>query len=105
VLLTALPDEDYEPNTEIANRVIEYSDNGKVATITGSIIIREDDPEDYQLWIAAVAYNDGIPVGVRKWISPETLVADEEVEFEIKLYSLGPPINGFKLFSELYKIN
>jgi LysM repeat protein len=105
VLLTSLPDEDYEPNTEIVKRVIEYSDDGKIATITGSINIREDDLKDTQLWIAAVAYNEGIPVGVRKWTSSDPLVPDKELEFEIKLYSLGPPIDGFKLFSELYKID
>jgi LysM repeat protein len=102
VLLTSLPIEDFEPRTEITQQEIEFSDENSIVTITGTVIADGDDLKDHQVWIAAVGFSDGIPVGVRKWISSDTLVAEEELEFELILYSLGPPIDEIELLSELY---
>ena len=52
--------------------------------------------------MAAVAYSDGNPVGIRKWISAGELQPGENLVFEMILYSLGPPIEKVQLFSELH---
>jgi len=102
VLLTSLPSEDFEPRTEITQKFYQYREERTIAHITGSVMATGDNLKDTQVWIAAVAYSEGSPVGVRKWISSQDLDQEKEITFDLVLYSLGPTIDEIKLFSELY---
>jgi LysM repeat protein len=102
VLLTSLPSDDYVPQTEIIKQFYLYQDQKKTAVINGSIQVSGPVHKESQIWIAAVAFSDGSPVGVRKWISSGDISAGEEIPFELVVYSLGPPIDEIILFSELY---
>jgi len=103
VLLTSLPAEDYTSETEIINQYYQYQDGNKIAHINGFVSVSGTDLKGSRIWIAAVAYNDGSPVGIRKWLSSEGISPEEEIPFDFVLYSLGPPIDRIKLFSELHR--
>ncbi len=102
ILITSLPSERDKALTEILDPEIHYNDDKTIAEITGSIRVKEITTADNQIWVAAVAYSDGNPVGIRKWISAGELQPGENFVFEMILYSLGPPIEKIQLFSELH---
>jgi len=102
ILITSLPSERDKALTEILDLWIQYNDDKTIAEITGSVRVKEITTADNQIWVAAVAYSDGNPVGIRKWISAGELQPGENFVFEMILYSLGPPIEKIQLFSELH---
>ena len=102
ILITSLPSERDKALTEILDPEIRYNDDKTIAEITGSVRVKEITTDDNQVWVAAVAYSDGNPVGIRKWISAGELQPGENFVFEMILYSLGPPIEKIQLFSELH---
>lgn len=102
VLLTSLPSGDTTQLTEITQQFFHYREDNKIADISGSVKTSVINPKGTQIWIAAVAFNEGLPVGIRKWISSGDLVTDQEISFEFVLYSLGPPIDKIQLYSELH---
>ncbi|MCJ7716996.1 MAG: LysM peptidoglycan-binding domain-containing protein [Anaerolineales bacterium] len=101
-LLTSLPSEQLGPATRISNVEIIYMDNKNIADIEGSVRILENPSKEDQVWIAAVAYTNGNPVGIRKWISEGGLEPGIDIIFNLSIYSLGPAIDEIKLFSELH---
>jgi hypothetical protein len=101
-LLTALPSETEEHLTEISTFSVNYSQENRVAQITGFVEVLADEVDSNEIWIAAVGFNSGQPVGIRKWISPDPVEAGETYPFEIQLYSLGPKIDQVILLSELH---
>ena len=101
-LLTALPSERTKPLTEITDYEIKYSQENKTAEISGNVEVLAAEVDDNQIWIAAVAFSAGEPVGIRKWISPEPVEPETSYSFKILLYSLGPRIDQIQLFSELH---
>ena len=58
--------------------------------------------EDNQIWIAAIGLSDGVPVGLRKWTSEDSVDPETAYPFDIQLYSLGPRIDQVLLLSELH---
>ena len=87
-------------NPIIKNQIIEISDLGLQAVVSGEVSIQENKPAA-QIWIIAVAYNqEGNPVGYRKWESINPLLKGENLSFEFKVYSLGPPIDYVELLIE-----
>jgi len=101
-LLTSLPSERINAATEIIDFEIIYKEGKTIAEIEGSVRILENPSEENQVWIAAVAYADNNPVGIRKWISMGDHESGTEIEFKINIYSLGPAIDEIKLFNELH---
>jgi len=101
-LLTALPSEREEQLTEISTFSVNYSLENKVAQISGVVEVLADEVDSNEIWIAAVGFNAGQPVGVRKWIRSDTVEAGESYPFDIQLYSLGPKIDQIILLSELH---
>ncbi len=101
-LITSLPSERDKALTEILDPEIRYNEDRTIAEIAGSVRVEELTTEENQVWVAAVAYSDGYPVGIRKWISAGELQLEEDIIFELNLYSLGPPIDKIQLFSELH---
>ncbi len=101
-LLTSLPSEGVNKATEIIDFEIIYNEDKTIAEIDGSVKILENPSEENQVWIAAVAYANDNPVGIRKWISNGDHESGIETEFNINLYSLGPAIDEIKLLSELH---
>jgi len=102
ILITSLPSEREAALTEILDPEISYNDDKTITEITGSVRVEEFTTDENQVWVAAVAYSDGYPVGIRKWISAGELQPGEDIVFEMNLYSLGPPIDKIQLFSELH---
>ena len=102
ILITSLPSERDQALTEILAPEIRYNEDRTIAEIAGSVRVEEFTSDENQVWVAAVAYSDGNPVGIRKWISAGKLQPGEDIVFEMNLYSLGPPIDRIQLFSELY---
>ncbi len=101
-LITALPSERTQPLTEITDYSVKYSQENKVAQISGSVDVLASAVVGNQIWIAAVAFSAGEPVGIRKWISPESVAPETSYSFNIQLYSLGPRIDQILLLSELH---
>ncbi|NQS92260.1 MAG: LysM peptidoglycan-binding domain-containing protein [Chloroflexi bacterium] len=102
ILLTSLRSEQTEPQTEISDYTIQYSQENRIAIIRGEFKILNPESKGDQVWIAAIAFNKGIPVGVRKWVSTDELSPGTAYPFEINLYSLGPRIDQIQLQSELH---
>ena len=102
VLLTSLPSGDTNQLTEITQQFFQYREDNKIADVSGSVKTIITNPKGKQIWIAAVAFSEGLPVGIRKWISSDDLVTNQEIPFEFVLYSLGPPIDKIQLYSELH---
>ena len=101
-LLTALPSERTEPLTEILDYSVKYSQENKIAQITGTVEVVASEVNGNEIWIAAVGFSGGEPVGIRKWISTETIDPETSYTFDIQLYSLGPRIDQVLLLSELH---
>ena len=102
ILITSLPSERNKALTEILEPEIRFNDDKTIAEIAGSVRVEEFTTDENQVWVAAVAYSDGYPVGTRKWISAGELQPGAVIVFEMNLYSLGPPIDKIQLFSELH---
>jgi len=102
VLLTSLPSGEINQLTEITQKFFQYREDNKIANVSGSVKTTDTNPKGKQIWIAAVGFSKGLPVGIRKWISSGDLVTDQEISFEFILYSLGPPIDRIQLYSELH---
>jgi len=101
-LLTALPSERTEPLTAITDYSVKYTQENKVAQITGVVEVLAAKVEGNQIWIAAIGLNDGVPVGIRKWTSEDSVDPETAYPFDIQLYSLGPRIDQVLLLSELH---
>lgn len=101
-LLTALPSERTEPLTEITDYSIQYSQENKVADISGIVEVLATEVDGNEIWIAVVAFSAGEPVGIRKWTSAKSVVAETTYPFNIQIYSLGPRIDQILLLSELH---
>jgi len=101
-LLTALPSERTEPLTAITDYSVKYTQENKVAQITGVVEVLATKVDGNQIWIAVVGLSDGEPVGIRKWTSGESVDPETAYPFEIQLYSLGPRIDQVLLLSELH---
>ena len=102
ILLTALPSDIKKPRTEIINQDISYNDPKTIAEISGDINIKGSLVDEDQVWIAAIAYSEGSVVGIRKWVSSDPITENNEISFELVLYSLGPTIDKVQLYSELH---
>ena len=101
-LLTALPSEKTENLTAISDYSVQYSQENTVAQISGIVEVLAKEVDSNEIWIAAVGFSDGEPVGIRKWTSGESVDPETAYPFDIQLYSLGPRIDQVLLLSELH---
>ena len=101
-LLTALPSERIEPLTAITDYSVKYSQENTVAQISGIVEVLATEVDSNEIWIAAVGFSAGKPVGIRKWASAESVDPETSYPFDIQLYSLGPRIDQVLLLSELH---
>jgi len=101
-LLTALPSQRTEPLTAITDYSVKYTQENKVAHITGVVEVLATKVDGNQIWIAATGLSAGEPVGIRKWTSSGSVDPETAYPFEIQIYSLGPPIDQVLLLSELH---
>jgi LysM repeat protein len=102
VLLTSLPSALESPQSRITGQQYLYSQDNLIAEISGTVEITDDGADPKEIWVVAVGYNQGIPVGLRKWISPADQEISQYTPFELVLYSLGPPIDRIQITSELH---
>lgn len=72
------------------------SPDGQSARATGSVGFSGDKQAGLRLVILALG-EDGVPVGVRTWEAPDE---GSSFEFDIAVFSLGPPIEELEIISE-----
>ena len=75
------------------------SPDGQSARATGRVELLGDDPEKpvgLRLVVLALGAND-LPVGLRTWEAPD---GGPSFEFDITVFSLGPPIKVLEIISE-----
>ncbi|MEJ2448041.1 MAG: hypothetical protein P8Y37_08900 [Anaerolineales bacterium] len=100
-LLTAFPSDQDESQVEITDYSVTYSLENRIATVSGMYQFIDPEASGSQVWIVGVALSEGIPSGVRKWVSNEELSTETSNEFEFQIYSLGPAIDRIQLLAEL----
>ena len=100
--VTAFPSERVKANAEIIDSNIVYNEEKTIAEISGEVQPKGELVKENQIWIAAIAYHQGKPAGVRKWVSDDNLSEKEKIPFQIYIYSLGPEIDKITLLSELH---
>lgn len=103
--LTALPAESTRSAVEIAGHSISPGAGREFVTISGQLSLEGVDRNDLrEIWIIAVAYDPNHQiVGLRKGvISQQELESgnEQEIPFNLRLYSLGPEIAEVELFTE-----
>jgi LysM repeat protein len=101
-LLTAFPSERKKVKAEIIDSDLDYNEDKTIVEINGDVEPKGELVKENQIWIAAIAYHQGEPVGIRKWVSDTKLNEGESIPFQLYLYSLGPVIDKIALFSELH---
>ena len=101
-VVTAFPSERIRRNTEIIDSDIDYNEDKTIAEISGEVKPKGELDKENQIWIAAIAYHQGQPIGIRKWVSDDNLTANTPIPFHLYLYSLGPDIDKITLYSELH---
>ena len=72
------------------------SPNGQSARATGSVEFSGDRRVGLRLVFLALGA-DGLPVGMRTWEAPEQ---GSSFEFDVAVFSLGPPIEDLEIISE-----
>ncbi len=87
--------------TEIQIQESLISLDGLQAQVRGSITLPEGQPDAKTVWVAAFAYdeNENI-VGLRKWVASDVLVSGDRIDFDLTVYSFGPPVMRLELLSE-----
>lgn len=100
-LLTAFPSDLDESQVEITDYSVTYSLENKIAAVSGIYQINNPESSGKQVWIVGVALSEGIPSGVRKWVSNQELSTGTSYNFEFQIYSLGPAIDRIQLLAEL----
>ena len=101
-VVTAFPSERVKAKAEIIDSELIYNKDKTIVDISGEVEPKGELVKENEIWIAAIAYHEGKPVGIRKWVSANNLTEGEEIPFQINLYSLGPEIDKITLFSELH---
>jgi LysM repeat protein len=101
-LLTAYPAPIQDPQVEISDYSLEYSQENTIAQVMGTFEILDTEDIERQVWIAGVGYHQGKPVALRKWISGLDLIQANSYTFDFVLYSLGPEIDRVELLVELH---
>jgi hypothetical protein len=86
---------------KIHNESIKTRNNKIQAEINGEISIQnEGELADY-IWVAAFAVDENrIPIGFRKWISPNPLKYGETQTYQFVLSSFGHPIKEVEILYE-----
>ena len=87
------PEDERYLDVDLPSPIVEISEDGRSALISGNINSRPENPSIQRLWLVAIAYDkDHQPVGIRKWIAETQLPAGGEIPFQIVVYSLGTEI-------------
>jgi len=103
-MLTALPSTDNRSALDIQNLEQSFQSHRRQANLSGELSFQTSSRPDAQnVWLIAVAYDaqDHI-IGHRKKVYSLSAAADQVLEFEISLYSQGPAIDRFSLYTELH---
>lgn len=79
----------------------QFSENQRIAQVTGLITNPDELRPASLVWILAVAYNDqGEVVGVRRWESQSELKPNETRNFSLTVYSMDEEIERIELIVE-----
>lgn len=99
--LPVMPGDQRYLNLTIDEQTLDLSEDGLMATVSGTVSLSADQSDADYVWISATAFDaDGRIVAVRRWDSTLALVAGGELEFEITLYSMAGPIDHVDLATE-----
>jgi hypothetical protein len=82
----------------VENQKIEIDPNGLFATITGNLIGPAGSVK--QSAVIVSAYQDDLPAGIRKLEFSQGLKENEQLSFEVQVYTSGPLINRVEVSAE-----
>jgi hypothetical protein len=92
---------DRYPAVSFNSRKIEIAAGGGSAVAGGQVVQNSDPARPAQLVLLVVAYAaDGSITAVRRWNSPQPLPAGRPLDFEVRVYASGEPIQRVELFAE-----
>lgn len=75
--------------------------NGRSGTLTGRLTLPADSAAAGQIWLAVMGWDaEGNPAAVRRWESPAGLAPGATLDFEVALYSIGPPLARISILAE-----
>lgn len=96
-----LPGDDrYLPAT-VQNTLVQIDAGGRIAHVSGQVLLRAASGSAGQVWIAATAYDSaGRVVGVRRWESAASLTVGGVLPFEFRVSSLGGRITDVQFAVE-----
>lgn len=99
--LPVMPDDGRYLAIEISDQSITFREDGRVAVVTGDLLLSPDQPQTRYLWVNATAFDEaGHVVAVRRWDGPSPLSPGERMPFELFLYSMGEAIDRVDLLVE-----
>jgi hypothetical protein len=103
--LPVMPDDDRYLAVEIEGQDVEFSEDRKIANVTGEITLSGGQPDADYIWVNATAFDaQGRVVAVRRWDFNEAVSAGEEVSFSLILYSLGNEIDTVDVLVEAHRL-
>jgi hypothetical protein len=74
--------------------------SGRTARVSGRVVLTGKNTAN-TLWVLATAYDPaGNVVGVRRWESDSSLMADSPISFDFPISSVGPEIARVELLVE-----
>lgn len=84
----------------LENTLVSVEASGRIAQVTGRVLLTGAGTAN-TLWVLATAYDaSGNVIGVRRWDSPSTLMADVPVSFDFLVSSVGPEIARVEFLAE-----
>jgi LysM repeat protein len=104
--LPVMPGDQRYLDLTIEEQKTDLSDDGLMATVSGTVSLSADQADADYVWVSATAFDaDGRIVAVRRWENDLALVAGGDLDFEITLYSMAGPIDRVDLLSEAQPVS
>ena len=99
--LPVMPDDVRYLPVEIIDATTAFNEDGDVATVTGTLVIPDDQREVQYAWVSATAFDaEGHILAVRRWEADAPVTTGSNLPFEISLYSFAGEIDRVSLLAE-----
>jgi hypothetical protein len=96
-----MPDDQRYLKVDIVDQSVTYRDDGRIAEITGELLLPEVRSDTEYVWINATAFDaEGHVLGVRRWEQTEAASVNSDLTFNLSLYSMEGVIDRVDLVVE-----
>jgi LysM repeat protein len=100
-VLPVMPDDQRYLKVDIVDQSVTYRDDGRIAEITGELLLPEVRSDTEYVWINATAFDaEGHVLGVRRWEQTEAASVNSDLTFNLSLYSMEGVIDRVDLVVE-----